>query len=46
MIQQILYQVTEGSLPFFVNVTLSIVITIPFAFLSYVLIEKPIMKFK
>lgn len=46
LIQQILYQVTEGSLPFFVNVTLSIVITIPFAFLSYVLIEKPIMKFK
>ena len=46
LIQQILYQVTEGSLPFFINVTLSIVITIPFAFLSFVLIEKPIMKFK
>lgn len=46
VIQQVLYQVTDGSLPFVVNVILSIGITIPFAFLSYVLIEKPIMRFK
>lgn len=46
LIQQIIYQLTGGVLPFALNVLLSMLLTLPFAFLSFVCIEKPMMRFK
>lgn len=46
VIQQTIYHVTNGALPFIINIILSVVITIPFAFLSYVLVEKPALRLK
>ena len=46
VIQQTIYHVTGGSLPFAINIILSVLITLPFAFLSYVLVEKPALRLK
>lgn len=46
VIQQTIYHVTNSTLPFIINIILSVVITIPFAFLSYVLVEKPALRLK
>ena len=46
VIQQIIYQLTNGTLPFVMNIFLSVLFTLPCAFLSYVCIEKPVMRFK
>ena len=46
VIQQTIYHLTNGTLPFPINVVLSIMFTLPFAFVSYVLVEKPALRLK